>query len=76
MKNWAMHMHTYSLRPFSRGGGGAPKAPPGAKLYIDSDPPAFLYRVKYLNNMNTTYLVFVVIFISSFPCYLLIFIFI
>ena len=74
MKNWAMHMHTYSLRPFSRGG-VAPKAPPRGQA-IDSDPPAFLYRVKYLNNMNTTYLVFVVIFISSFPCYLLIFIFI
>ena len=49
MKNWAMHMQTYSLRPFSRGGseGGRSEsmyslAPPGARLYIDSDPPAFI----------------------------------
>ena len=43
MKNWAMNMHfkfkpySFSLRPFSRGGGA--KRPP--RLYIDSDPLAF-----------------------------------
>ena len=39
MKNWAINMQTYSLRPFSRGVGGWQTTP---RLNIDSHPLVFI----------------------------------